>query len=41
LGRALIVAFVHSRNAKSLDATRCVGNAKRPPFATSMKGFGA
>jgi len=38
---ALIVAFVRSRDAKRLDATHCVGNAKRPPFATSMKGFGA
>jgi len=37
---ALIVRFVRTRDAKRLDASACVGNAHRPPFATSMKGFG-
>jgi pimeloyl-ACP methyl ester carboxylesterase len=36
---ALIVRFVHTRNAKALDATKCIGSARRPPFATSMKGL--
>ncbi len=35
----LIVTFVHTRDAKRLDATRCVGSSQRPPFATSMTGF--
>jgi pimeloyl-ACP methyl ester carboxylesterase len=37
---ALIVAFVRARDAKTLDASKCVGTSRRPPFATSMKGFG-
>lgn len=37
---ALIVEFVRTRGAAHLDATRCIGNAHRPPFAASMKGFG-
>lgn len=36
---ALIVAFVRAGNTRSLDATKCTGDAHRPPFATSMKGF--
>jgi pimeloyl-ACP methyl ester carboxylesterase len=36
---ALIVRFVLTRDAKSLDATRCIGSARRPPFATSIKGL--
>jgi pimeloyl-ACP methyl ester carboxylesterase len=36
---ALIVTFVHTRDAKHLDASKCVGDSRRPPFATSMKGF--
>jgi pimeloyl-ACP methyl ester carboxylesterase len=36
---ALIVKFVHTRDAKALDATKCIGSARRPPFATSMKGL--
>jgi len=35
----LIVKFVRTRNAKTLDATKCAGTSLRPPFATSMKGF--
>jgi pimeloyl-ACP methyl ester carboxylesterase len=37
---ALVVAFVRTRNAKALDASKCIGSSRRPPFATSMKGFG-
>jgi pimeloyl-ACP methyl ester carboxylesterase len=36
----LIVAFVRTRDAKRLDAAKCIGASRRPPFATSMKGFG-
>jgi pimeloyl-ACP methyl ester carboxylesterase len=36
---ALIVKFVHTRDAKALDATKCIGSARRPPFATSMQGL--
>jgi len=36
---ALLVRFVLTRDAKALDATKCIGTARRPPFATSMKGF--
>jgi len=38
---ALIVAFVHTQDARHLDASKCIGTARRPPFATSMKGFGS
>jgi pimeloyl-ACP methyl ester carboxylesterase len=38
---ALIVSFVLSRDAKHLDASKCVGSSRRPPFATSMNGFGS
>lgn len=37
---ALIVAFVRAQSARGLDLTRCAGNYHRPPFATSMAGFG-
>jgi pimeloyl-ACP methyl ester carboxylesterase len=37
---ALIVAFVRTRDAKTLDASKCIGTSRRPPFATSIKGFG-
>jgi pimeloyl-ACP methyl ester carboxylesterase len=36
---ALIVRFVRTRDAKALDASKCIGSARRPPFATSMKGL--
>ena len=36
---ALIVKFVHTRDAKALDASKCIASARRPPFATSMKGL--
>lgn len=35
----LVVTFVHTRNAKSLDASKCIGTSQRPPFALSMNGF--
>ena len=37
---ALLVAFVRARSAKGIDGTKCVVSAKRPPFATSLQGFG-
>jgi pimeloyl-ACP methyl ester carboxylesterase len=36
---ALIVRFVHTRDAKALDVSKCIGSARRPAFATSMKGL--
>jgi pimeloyl-ACP methyl ester carboxylesterase len=36
---ALIVKFVHTQDAKALDATKCIASARRPPFATSMQGL--
>jgi pimeloyl-ACP methyl ester carboxylesterase len=36
----LIVTFVRTGDTKRLDAEKCIGDSHRPPFATSMKGFG-
>jgi len=36
----LIVAFVLAGSARGLDLNRCAGSFHRPPFATSMAGFG-
>ncbi len=37
---ALKIAFVRAASAKDLDVGKCSADFKRPPFATSMKGFG-
>jgi pimeloyl-ACP methyl ester carboxylesterase len=39
-GDELIVAFVRAGSAKNLDLQRCESEYHRPPFATSMAGFG-
>jgi hypothetical protein len=38
---AMIVAFVRSRDATRIDGARCTAIAHRPPFATSLRGFGS
>jgi pimeloyl-ACP methyl ester carboxylesterase len=37
---ALKIAFVRAGSAKGLDVDKCSADFKRPPFATSMRGFG-
>lgn len=39
-GDRLIVEFVCARSAKDLDLETCASEYHRPPFATSMAGFG-
>jgi pimeloyl-ACP methyl ester carboxylesterase len=39
-GDRLIVEFIRARSAKDLDLQSCASEYHRPPFATSMAGFG-
>ncbi len=39
-GDRLIVEFIRARSAKGLDLKSCASEYHRPPFATSMAGFG-
>lgn len=39
-GDRLIVEFIRARSAKDLDLKSCASEYHRPPFATSLAGFG-